>query len=280
MLAVCALLLASCSERPAISLAPSAKGYQGKMDFARLERIHPLSRAELRSITPKNLETLNQEEVDQVYARLTAGPIPDGPYEGTFFFAKGGGLERLPELLGGLKGALVDAKLDLLERVGGMMWEGKVFYRKERLLRNMIQNRPSARLLLGKLGVETGSLQTIEVGGDKRWLLFPARLYCGQSLLDGRRESIIIDYAFTDELPGYVDKIDRLGGRDGAQIRDEIRMVRPGFYLGRAYLGRVFALNFTLLSREVEARGASAFLETGRIEEECYVGTQRLVASN
>jgi len=37
-------------------------------------------------------------------------------------------------------------------------------------------------------------------------------------------------------------------------ILDEIRLVRPGFYLGRVYFGDRFALNFTLLG----AAGASA----------------------
>jgi hypothetical protein len=183
-------------------------------------------------------------------------------------------------VLGGLKGTVVDVKLGLLERVGQLMWEGKVFYRDERLLKNMIQNRPSVGLLLKKLDVDPGKLETIDVAGDKRYLLFPARLYCGQSLLDGRRESIIIDYMFSDELRGYQAGIDRLGGRDGLMIRDEIRMVRPGFYLGRAYMNRVFALNFALVNREVEAKETEAFAKTGRIQEDCYVGTQRLVASN
>ncbi len=70
------------------------------------------------------------------------------------------------------------------------------------------------------------------MNGRDTFLLFPAKLYCGQSLLDGRRESVIIDYAFTDELPGYREHPDSLGGRKGLRIRDEIRMVRPGFYLG------------------------------------------------
>jgi hypothetical protein len=278
--AVSALWVCACSDKPQVPFAPAGAEYKTKMDFARLERRFPLTRRDLERLNPKNLQTLSQEEIDQIYARLTAGPIPDGPYEGTFFFSSGGGLDRLGEVLGGLKGKLVDVKLGLLERVGVLMWEGKVFYRDERLLRNMIQNRPSVRLMLQKLDVDPAKLGTIEVGSDKRWLLFPARLYCGQSLLDGRRESIIIDYMFSDELPGYQAGIDRLGGRDGLQIRDEIRMVRPGFYLGRAYMNKVFALNFTLLNRDVEAKGREAFQKAGRIEEDCYVGTQRLLASN
>ena len=31
-------------------------------------------------------------------------------------------------------------------------------------------------------------------------------------------------------------------------------MVRPGFYLGRAYINRAFILNFTLLNEEVARR--------------------------
>ena len=101
---------------------------------------------------------------------------------------------------------------------------------------------------------DPADLEKIEVNGKDQWLLFPARLYCGQSLLDSRRESIIIDYAFTDELPGYRERPDFLAGRRGFQVRDEIRMVRPGFYLGRAYLGRIFLLNFTLYNKEIADR--------------------------
>ena len=99
-------------------------------------------------------------------------------------------------------------------------------------------------------------------------LLFPAKLYCGQSLLDARRESIIIDYAYTDDLPGYIEPLDHLVGREGLKIRDEIRMVRPGFYLGRAYMDRVFVLNFTLYNAEI-AGSSSA-----EAEEDCWAGEQ------
>ena len=39
----------------------------------------------------------------------------------------------------------------------------------------------------------------------------------------------------TTTLPGYQEHPDALAGRNGLRIRDEIRMIRPGFYLGRAY---------------------------------------------
>jgi hypothetical protein len=109
-------------------------------------------------------------------------------------------------------------------------------------------------------------------------LLFPAKLYCGQSLLDGRRESIIIDYAFTDDLPGYREKPDALAGRDGFEIRDEIRMIRPGFYLGRAYMKRLFVLNFTLYNGDVAEKDSGAFQAGGLVQENCWVGPQRATA--
>jgi hypothetical protein len=85
---------------------------------------------------------------------------------------------------------------------------------------------------------------------------------------------VIIDYSFTDELPGYRAEPDSLGGRDGLRIRDEIRMVRPGFYLGRAYLNRIFGLNFTLYNAQQADAGAADF-RAGKVAEDCWVGTQR-----
>jgi hypothetical protein len=105
--------------------------------------------------------------------------------------------------------------------------------------------------------------------------MFPARLYCGQSLLDSRRESVIIDYFYTDEIPGYRERPDFLAGRRGLQVRDEIRMVRPGFYLGRAYIGKIFLLNFTLYNKEIADRDGDAFTKGGQVKEDCWQGTQQ-----
>ncbi len=105
--------------------------------------------------------------------------------------------------------------------------------------------------------------------------MFPARLYCGQSLLDSRRESVIIDYFYTDEIAGYRERPDFLAGRRGLQVRDEIRMVRPGFYLGRAYIGKIFLLNFSLYNKEVAERDGDAFTKGGQVNEDCWQGTQQ-----
>ena len=275
-------LVAGCGKTagpPDIPFADSGDHYSEKMDFARVELRHPLGPADLMKLTPENLETLNQEQLDQIYARLSAGPIPDGAYDGNFFFADGSTMRRLPELMGGIGGGVADKKLDFVNFLGERLWKGKVFFRDERVLRNMINDR---RYLETVLDFNPDELEKVTVEGKreflffpvKAWLLFPAKLYCGQSMLDSRRESVIIDYAFNDDIEGYQPKVDYLVGRGGLRIRDEIRMIRPGFYLGRAYMGGVFALNFVLYNEDVADAGEAAFAAGEPTAEDCWTGTQ------
>jgi hypothetical protein len=274
-------LLGGCDHEappPVKFVQPSGEGYAGKVDFARLEHEFPLTPVDLMTITPKNLEAATQEEVDQIYARLTAGPIPDGSYDGQMFFPKGSsGRARLAEIVGGFKGKLVNFKSAKIEKLGEVVWKGKVFYRDQRVLRNRINDLAILKPLLGD---DVASIPKLEIDEKDKWLLFPAKLYCGQSLLDGRRESIIIDYAFSDDIPGYRDDPDALAGRDGFKIRDEIRMIRPGFYLGRAYMNRTFILNFTLYNKAVAEKEAGAFTASGQVHEDCEIGSQRITAMN
>lgn len=257
---------------PAIAFAPAGAEYQTKPDFAQLEYQHPIPPEQLARITPQYLASLTQEQVDQIYARLSAGPIPDGPFDGDLFFPKGSsGSLRATEILGGMKGLLAQFQGKKLELLGRALWKGKVFYRKEGILRNRIDDTLLIKpLIQGSLA----DLPKINVNGHDAWLLFPAKLYCGQSLLDGRRESIIIDYAFSDEISGYRERPDFLAGRRGFKVRDEIRMVYPGFYLGRAYLDRVFLLNFTLYSKAIADNDSAGFFKTGQTQEDCWTGTQ------
>ncbi len=257
--------------KPDIKFATYGTDYQSKPDFASIEANHPLTPTELEKITPRYLSTLDQEQIDQIYARLSAGPIPDGAFDGDLFFPRGGsGKLRLSEIVGGLPGLVVRLKGKKLDLIGETLWKGKVFYRNERVLRNRIEDIN----LLRTMGLVEGEPKKIDVKGKDAWLLFPAKLYCGQSLMDSRRESIIIDYAFTDEIEGYMEKPDFLAGRRGFKVRDEIRMVRPGFYMGRAYLDRIFILNFTLVNNEIAARDGPAFSKTGQSLEDCWTGTQ------
>ena len=94
------------------------------------------------------------------------------------------------------------------------------------------------------------------------------------ALLDARRDSIIVDYNYNDEIEGYRKSPDSLAGRGGLRIRDEIRMIRPGFYLGRAYANRAFLLNFTLYNPDAAERDGPAFANAAAIAEDCWPGEQ------
>ncbi|MDD2667719.1 MULTISPECIES: hypothetical protein [Zoogloea] len=254
-----------------IPFASWDKSYQSKMDLAQVEYKYPIPTVELGKVTPEYLATLDQEQLDQIYARLTAGPIPDGAFDGRILLSRGGsGKFRLSEIVGGFTGLGLHLKGLVLEDVGEALWRGKVFYRQEGVLRNRIEDLG----VLKKMGLVQGEPKKMDFNGKQTWLLFPAKLYCGQSLLDARRESIIIDYFFTDEIPGYQENPDYLAGRRGLRVRDEIRMIRPGFYLGRAYLDKGFALNFTLYNKDMDAQGRDAFVKTGQVQEDCWSGTQ------
>ncbi len=288
----CLLLMIGCSGEPE---APDVSFGVDGIDLARLEHEQPLTDAELSRITPENLTALSQEQVDQIYGRLAAGTIPDGAFDGALFFPQGvDGQSRVAEIISGrlrtyefaaeddslrmrirqrLGAKIADFKLARIENMGAALWKGKVFFRDpttaqpSAVLRNRIEDKALIRLILRNENAEIMARPDVE---DEN-LFFPAKVYCGQSLLDGRRESIIIDYAFSDELPGYVHKLDRLAGRAGLQIRDEIRMVRPGLYLGRAYIARAFALNFTLYNKELDMAGQ----DSSSPVEDCYIGPQR-----
>lgn len=258
--------------KPDIAFAPYGKDYASKPDFARVEYEYPIPLKELVKVTPKYLASLNQEELDQLYARLGSGPIPDGPFDGEIVFPRGSsGKLRAAEIIGGLKGLGVNFKGRMLETAGEALWKGKVFYRNEKVLRNRIEDLAVLRPVIG-----SGDIPKIDVDGKDAWLLFPAKLYCGQSLIDSRRESIIIDYAFTDDIRGYREKPDFLAGRRGLKVRDEIRMVRPGLYLGRAYMDHAFILNFVLYNKDLDQAGRAEF-ETGQVRDDCWPGTQKRV---
>ena len=74
-------------------------------------------------ITPENIAVLSQEQVDQIYGRLTAGPDPRRPaIAGNLFFARGdrsreGELRpRLEEIVGGIEGPRSPApRIEMLE---------------------------------------------------------------------------------------------------------------------------------------------------------------------
>lgn len=154
LLAAVTIVSACRTAMPPIRFAPPGT------DSTRLRAEYPLSDAERLALTPDNVRTLSQDQVDQIYVRLSAGPVPDGPFRGDLFFPR--------------------------DRSG------------------------SARV--GDLPVP-----------------------------------------------------DRLAGTEGLNIRDEIRLVRRGFYLGRAYFGERFALNFTLL----DPASAPSTPDSVNVQEDC-----------
>src|SRR5258707_1241655 len=262
-----------------VTFAQYGNDYASKPDFADVEHSFPLSPEQLMTLTPQNILALDQEKIDQIYARLTAGPIPDGAYDGDLSFPKGtSGAKRLGEIVGGVKGWAADLELEKLTLLGRQLWKGKVFYRDQRVLRNRIDDLGLfADFFPDKADADEVKRLAAE-HPTKEEQYFPAKLYCGQSLLDSRRESVIIDYAFTDEIEGYRKVPDKLAGREFLVVRDEIRMVRPGFYLGRAYMAGAFILNFTLYNKALADSGSEAFLKGQPAPEDCWVGLQRMAA--
>src|SRR5260370_26400779 len=93
-------------------------------------------------------------------------------------------------------------------------------------------------------------------------------------MVDSGGESVIIAFRQGDGIEGWRASPDSLAGRGGLRVRDEIRMVRPGFYVGRAYANRLFLLNFTLYNPEVAEAGAAAFNSGKPIAEDCWPGEQ------
>jgi hypothetical protein len=175
-----------------------------------------LTQEERQEIDVDFLRQKSQVELDILYSRLTSGPLPSGAYNGYVIFddSENNTVERI-------LATVVPAPLEgWMKKVGTTLWRGKTFD----ATRGTLTNR---------------------MGPVNR---FPARVYCGQSLLDSRRESIVLDYAYGDGIPGYVEALDWPMTRKGLSIRDEIRMVRPGLYLGRAYIRGLYALNFVLRS--------------------------------
>lgn len=272
LLVIDGLIGCTTPEVPPIRFAPYGSGYASKPDFDDVEYRFPLSPADRLQITPETLADLDQEQLDQVYARLTAGAMPDGEFEGKVLVPRGtAGDERLARLAGPFGAAALELKGLALTDVTQILWRGKVFDREHRVLRNRIDD-PA---LLRKLAPTGAQAKPVSNHGQASGLLFPAKVYCGQSLLDARRESIIADYAFADDVADYQEWPDYLVGRRGLNLREEMRMVRPGFYLGRAYADRVFVLNFALYDKRAARGYGERVAADAAGEEACWAGTQQ-----
>jgi hypothetical protein len=135
-----------------------------------------------------DLVEMSQPELDDLFRRSPAGPIPSGPVEGTVLFDPGTPL------------AHIAAKLAHL-----LFWQGKVFDPVAGELRNEIL----------PVGVRA----------------IAAKVYRAPSWLDGK-ECIVLDYSETSVVAHW--------------IRDEIRLVAPGLYLGLVFWEKERILGFAL----------------------------------
>jgi hypothetical protein len=262
VIAALSVLGACRTAAPPIRFAPSGT------DVARLRSEYALTDAERHALTPQAFRSLTQEQVDQIYLRLAAGPIPDGPFRGDLFFPRDrNGRARIRDLADPALPLAAHIAALRAEHLGRVLWKGKAFFRSQGILRNRIDNLAILKPFIR----DSDTIPKLTFDGETTWLLFPAAVSCGASRFDPTRRSIVIDYARGPSIEGYRPVPDKLAGPEGLNILDEVRVVRRGFFLGRAYFGKRFALNFTLLDPAV---AADAPLST-EIQEDCNAAQVR-----
>jgi hypothetical protein len=255
-LAVLSILTGCRTAAPPIRFAPPGT------DPAKLRSEYPLSDAERELLTPESLRNLTQEQVDQIYARLSSGPIPDGPFRGDLFFPRDrSGNARVRELADPAPKLLPHVAALRVEQLGRALWKGKVFFRSQGILRNRIDDLAVLKLILE----DSETIPKLTFDGETTWLLFPAQVTCSASVFDPARRAITIDYSKGPTIEGYRPVPDDLAGEQALNIRDEVRVIRRGLYLGRAYFGKRFGLNFTLLDPATAADTSPS----PNIQEDC-----------
>jgi len=131
---------------------------------------------------------MSGDELDSLFSRSPAGPMPDGEYDGTAITAPG------------TEFAEIAAKLTHL-----LAWRGKVFDAERGVLRNR---------------VSPFDLHAVV-----------ATVYRGESWFD-KKECIVLDYSETSLIAHW--------------IRDEIREVGDGLYLGLVFWEHTRILYFAL----------------------------------
>jgi hypothetical protein len=135
-----------------------------------------------------SLLLLTQEQLDDLFTRSPAGPIPNGPAKGTAIIAPGTAFSA-----------------EIAHAINIFAWQGKTFDAAKGLLKNKIS----------VFGVDA----------------IVAEVYKAPSWLD-QKECIVLDYSKTSTIAQW--------------IRDEIRQVAPGIYLGKVYWNTKRLIDFAL----------------------------------
>ena len=134
------------------------------------------------------LLAMSQAELDDLFTKSPAGPVPDGSAKGTAIIAPGTVFSK-----------------EIAEVINLFAWQGKTFDAQRGVLTNRIS-------IVGFNAIV-------------------AEVYKGESWLD-HKECIVLDYSKTSMVAHW--------------IRDEIRLVSPGVYLGIVYWGRTKLIDFAL----------------------------------
>lgn len=136
----------------------------------------------------ETLMDMSQQELDELFSGVEAGPIPDGEAEGTAIVAPGTKFTPL-----------------ISKFINSFAWQGKVFDSEKGVLKNRILPFGLNAIL--------------------------AKVYKDTSWLDGK-ECIVLDYSDTSIVAHW--------------IRDEIRCIAPGVYLGKVYWDDTRLIDFLL----------------------------------
>ncbi len=243
----------------------SEKSFKQKASYADVEKMAPLNRSAYTLLGPKDLKSLSMEEYNQIYARLSSGPMPLGDYA-SYVMQK-------PALYQVLKKRLLKQIISLSEvaKLGRQVcqqevedclfefiWKGKRFSSKDEMDQIKSQSLFNPISSGFKISLVPDFLKSKRIDEaidftegliDKASLtFFPMQAYCGISQVDTRRESIIVDGAFADDfgLPSYIAARDEIVTRKGLNISEEYRMLRPGLYLGKVFSNKIFLFNVVL----------------------------------
>ncbi len=255
--------------------------YQLKASFSEIERLAPIRPELLLSVKPADLRNLSLEEFNQVYARISAGPMPDGDYDG-FILQKAAVFSALKKRL--LRVTFVYPKFAELVKMicqrdaedcfMEFIWKGKRFSAPNEFGQLLVKTIFNPITASSKFSVDFFKSKFLEkvfdfgeniVNGVVT--LFPMNTYCGISQIDTRRESIIADANFGDDfgLPSYVGLRDEVVTRKGLGITEEYRMLRPGLYMGKVYSNKIFLFNVVL-----ERTGTQPISQLMKTETKCH----------